>query len=463
MIATCRTGWTGTAPLIRTCTTVWRGSGQVIQTCRTGWRSAIPTQATCRTGWTGSGQVTATCRTGWQGWDGQTIIATCRTGWTAEGGQTIRTCRTGWRGWDTDPGPWTPPDPAPPADDVLVTLPGHTLDPVRISISQSRQQAAIEATLELATEADWQLCTRLTPVSLTLWGQTYALLIDSRDRAESFAQTTWSVRLASPVIRLELPIAMPVEGELTGQASEIAAQLATPLAIHWRAVDWRIGPGRWIANRESPLALLQTLATACGAALISQPDGSLAVVPQYAVSTPEWDTATPAAHLNTTDHVISLQISREQRDGINAITVTDQATATDSLRIVEDGGRRNNDTTEILVYQTPWRDDFSVTHRGNPAQATITPLGIVDQQIDDEEIIITDGEGSASLPIYAIVSARYNARNLGTPTYTEDGAITTAVKDDSILLLSYKSRARRYRVRSANLADLLVVAETEDE
>ena len=60
-----------------------------------------------------------------------------------------------------------------------------------------------------------------------------------------------------------------------------------------------------------------------------------------------------------------------------------------------------------------------------------------------------------------MVAARYNARNLGTVTYSEDGALSTSTKDESILILSYRTRCRRYRVREDLCRDLLVVASNE--
>lgn len=446
MNKTCRIGWTSTAPITQVCALVWRSSMDITTVCRTGWAQTVPVDKVCALGWRNTESINRTCTLGWRHWDGQTVD---------------KTCALGWQEIETEPEP--PPSPsADPADDVLVIVDGQVVDPVRITINQSRQQAAIDAEIELATEEEWQICRRFASATIQLWGQQFALVVDSRDRAESFGATTWTARLASPVIELDMA-AEPVTGELSGLASEIAVQLAAPLRhVRWQVVDWHIGPGRWIANGETPLALLQTLVTVCGAALLSTPDGGLEVVPQYPVSVPAWPTATPDFVLNRNVHLISIQTSAEQGEGINVVTVRDQEIATDNLRIVEDTEKRRNNSTEVLVYQTPWNGRFHLTHRGDSGQVLITNLQQEERIIEDEEIIITDGSGHTSLPVYAILSARYNARNLGTPTYSEDGTITTAVQDESILLLTYRTRARRYRVLSKNKADVLIVAETID-
>ena len=288
------------------------------------------------------------------------------------------------------------------------------------------------------------------------------MLIDGRSRSESFGRQTWTLRLASPAAGLDLPWADGIEGELTGQASAIAATLAGGIPVEWSAVDWRIGPGRWIANGESPLALLQTLASAVGASLNSRPDGGLVVAPLYPVSPQDWPAATPAAILTTTGEVISLATGEERKDGINAITVSDAGEISRGvLRLDEDDEKRRGGTTEVLVYQAPWMDNFTVTHRGNPDVASVQFMALEEPVITDEEIIVQDGKGQAQYPVYAIIGARWNWRNLGTPTFAESGEITVEPQDESILLLTYRTRRKRYRASEVNMTDLLVGAEDE--
>lgn len=359
-----------------------------------------------------------------------------------------------------DPTPPDPPTPAPQPDNVRLSIGGVELDPVRIALTWSREQSVIEADVELPDDAAYAAA-RGETATLELWGYTFEMLIDGRSRSESFGQHTWTLRLASPAAGRDLPWADGVEGELTGQASAIAAQLAGDIPVEWSAVDWRIGPGRWIAGGESPLALLQTLASAVGASLNSRPDGGLLVAPLYPVSPQDWPAAEPAAVLTAAGEVITLATGEERRDGINAITVSDAGASTSTLRLEEDQDRRSGGTTEVLVYQTPWVDDFTVTHRGDPSKASVQFLALEEPIVADEEIIIQDGKGQAQYPVYAILGARWNWRNLGTTTFAESGEITVEPQDESILLLTYRTRRKRYRASEVNMTDLLVVAEDE--
>lgn len=360
-----------------------------------------------------------------------------------------------------DPQPPDPPTPVEQPDNVRLEIGGVELDPVRISLTWSREQSAIEADVELPDDAAYAAA-RGETATLELWGYTFAMLIDGRSRSESFGQHTWTLRLASPAAGLDLPWADGIEGELSGQASAIAAQLAGDIPLQWSAVDWRIGPGRWIANGESPLALLQTLASAVGAAVNSAPDGGLVVAPLYPVSPQDWPAAETAAILTTSGEVITLATGEERKDGINAITVSDAGEISRGvLRLDEDDEKRRGGTTEVLVYQAPWMDNFTVTHRGNPEVASVQFMALEEPVIADEEIIVQDGKGQAQYPVYAIIGARWNWRNLGTPTFAESGEITVEPQDESILLLTYRTRRKRYRASEVNMTDLLVVAEDE--
>lgn len=360
-----------------------------------------------------------------------------------------------------DPQPPDPPTPVEQPDNVRLEIGGVELDPVRISLTWSREQSAIEADVELPDDAAYAAA-RGETATLELWGYTFAMLIDGRSRSESFGQHTWTLRLASPAAGLDLPWADGIEGELSGQASAIAAHLAGDTPVDWQCVDWRIGPGRWIANGESPLALLQTLASAVGAAVNSGPDGGLVIAPLYPVSPLYWATTEPAAYFTTTGEVITLATGEERKDGINAITVSDAGEISRGvLRLDEDDEKRRGGTTEVLVYQAPWMDNFTVTHRGNPEVASVQFMALEEPIIADEEIIIQDGKGQAQYPVYQIIGARWNWRNLGTPTFAESGEITVEPQDESILLLTYRTRRKRYRASEVNMTDLLVVAEDE--
>lgn len=443
--ADCAAVWSRAPLVVADCAAVWQAAAVIVSDCAAAWDAGVPVFADCAATWAHQAPVSADCAAVWR-------HAT---------GPVRADCATVWRHVDDPPTPPpVPPTPAPPADDVNLRIGGLDVDPVRISLTWSREQAVIEIDVELADAESYDAARRQW-VTLRLWGYEFSAVVDGRSRTESFGQHTWTLRLASPAALLDSPWADPVEGELTGQASAIAARLAGTIPLQWRAVDWRIGPGIWVANGESPLTLLQTLASAVGATINSTPAGGLTIAPLYPISPQDWTSATPAAVLTTTEEVITLSTGEERKDGINAVTVSDAGASTSTLRLEEDQDRRQGGTTEVLVYQTPWRDDFTVTHRGNPSKASVQFMALEEPVVADEEIILQDGRGSAQYPVYAVIGARWNWRNLGTPTFAESGEITVAAQDESILLLTYRTRRKRYKCTEVNLTDLLVVAEDE--
>ena len=448
--ADCAAVW-GRAPIVTAdCAAVWRGAPLVSADCAAVWDAGVPVFADCAAVWAHQAPVWADCAAVWR----------------HAAGPVAADCAAVWEHVDEPEPPPIDPPPYQP-DDFRVLLPALrvrsgavNIDPVRIRLAWSREQALIEADMELADE-EYHRLDRHRPVVVEMWGYAFHLVVDGKSRSESFGAHTWTLRLASPAAQLDLPWADGVEGELTGQAAALAARLAGDMALDWRAIDWRIGPGRWIANGESPLALLQTLASAVGASLGSRPDGGLVVAPLYPVSPPDWTATEPAAYFTASGEVITLATGEERKDGINAVTVSDAGATTQTLRLELDEETRRGGTVECVVYQSPWRGNFTVTHRGNPASAGVEFLALEEPIVADEEIIVQDGEGSAHYTIYAIIGARWNWRNLGTPTFEEGGKVTVAAKDESILLLTYRTRRKRYRAREANQTDLLVVAEDE--
>ena len=448
--ADCAAVW-GRAPVVRAdCAAVWRGAPLVSADCAAVWDAGVPVWADCAAAW---GHV-------------RPVAADCAALWRHAAGPVAADCAAAWEYVDNPEPPPIDPPPYQP-DEFRAILPALrvrngevNIDPVRVSLTWSREQALIEADMELGDE-EYHRLDRHRPVVVEMWGYRFSLVVDGRSRSEAFGQHTWTLRLASPAARLDLPWADGIEGELTGQATALAARLAGDMPLDWRAIDWRIGPGRWIANGESPLALLQTLTSAVGASVCSQPGGALVVEPLYPVSPPDWAETEPAACLTTTGEVITLATGEERKDGINAITVGDSNVSTSTLRLEEDADRKRDGTTEVLVDQTPWRGDFTVTHRGDPAKAGVEFMAQEEPVIADEEIIVQDGTGQAQYPVYAIIAARWNWRNLGTPTFSESGEIEVAAQDESILLLSYRTKRKRYRARELEMTDLLVVAEDE--
>lgn len=341
----------------------------------------------------------------------------------------------------------------------LVYIEGQPVQPIAVSLTDDCDQVAITATLEFAAPLPDNLWPPAA-ISLDLLGQRYELLGESYSRTRRFGERGWTLVASSPAARLQSRYAEPVSGNLDGPASTLARQLAGPVPLVWTMVDWQVQPGRLSAAGQAPLELLRTLVSAAGGTLSSDPDGRLRaqVWPPYPPA--DWPTHR-AATVDSLHHMIAVSDSEDSRDLYNAVTVSADAESTGaSLRIEEDADQRVGTVTEVVVYQVPWRDEFDLRHCGK-SLVVLADLGIEEREIIDELIEIQQGSGRTQYPIHGIVAARWNQIDLGSITPAEDGTLETAITGESLLYLSYKTRARRYRVDAGEIdpEPLLVVVE----
>lgn len=348
-----------------------------------------------------------------------------------------------------------------PAQGFDVRIAGQNVSPLNISITADADQIAITATLDFADALPVELWPPAA-VEIALGNDSYVLLGESYARSRAFASRTWTLTASSPAARLQGRYAPQVQGELSGLASSIATRLAGDVALNWRLIDWTVQPLRLVATGQDTLELLRTLVSAVGGALISAPDGTLDAVPWPPYTPADW-----AAHADTAvdslQQMVSVSDSADERQLCNAVTVSAETPAANTLRIEEDRERRMGAVTEVLVYQTPWADDFDLTHRGDPGLVLLANLGVEERTVTEELIEIQEGKGRTQYPIYSLGSARWNRVNLGGLTYSENGTIETAITGESLLYLTYKTKARRWRVSGQLGAEplLLVVRDGE--
>ena len=331
------------------------------------------------------------------------------------------------------------------AGGAVVTVAGAPVSPISVAVADDLDQAAITATLEFARPLSAAQSEPGAAVTIDLWGMDYVLRVETYSRSRAFGEHRWTLTASSPAARLQSLYADPVEGELSGPASRIAARLAGGVSLRWDMVDWDVSPMRFVASGEAPLDLLRTLATAAGGAVTSLPDGSIRVAADPPFPPADWP-AHAAASVDSLHAMITVNDNDDPREPYNAVTVSDEGESGDGgLRVEEDTEARRGTVTEARVYQVPWQDSFDVRHCGKRI-VVLEDLGIEERTITDEQIEVVDGSGKAQYPIHGIVAGRWNAVNLGGITPAEDGTITTATPGESILYLTYRTRARRYRV-----------------
>lgn len=341
--------------------------------------------------------------------------------------------------------------------ETTVTIGGEPVFPIAIRVTESADQAAIAATLEFAEALPPGLGPP-APVVIEIFGIRYELQGKSYSRSREFGSRSWTLAASSPAYRLQSRYADDIEGELTGMASAIARNLAGGIPIDWSMVDWQVQPGRLSPTGQAPLDVLRDLVSAAGGRLTGARDGILCALPWPPHRPADWPEHVEA-ETDSLSAMISISDDADERDLKNAVTVSDES-ATGDLRIEEIPDTRIGNRAEVRVYQVPWSGDFDVRHCG-ASWVLLQDFGVEERAVEEEMLEIVDGRGKTQYPIYELLAARWNKINLGGITHGEDGAITTAVRAESLLYLTYKTKARRLLVdmNEEHPEPLMIVAE----
>jgi len=268
-------------------------------------------------------------------------------------------------------------------------------------------------------------------------------------------QDVFVVPLTSATILLQGPHSRLAAGELSGMAADLVAVLAAPFTISWQLVNWFIPPGRLaVSDGQAAIDIIRHIVQAVGGIVQTSPAGILICRPEYPTSVNQWATVTPDYYLTDQDDFFQIDHAPEQKAGYNKFNISDSQLSTGGLTM--EPTRITATISEELVYMLPWDESKGVRlhHSGNQARVAIVAEGIEHQEITDEQIEIVGGTGRTSKPFYALMASRYGEADLGSLSIAEDGTITTAVAENSILYLSYLSRNWKFTVTDNTVEDV---------
>jgi hypothetical protein len=338
---------------------------------------------------------------------------------------------------------------------ATVSVAGAVIDPLAVEVAWGRDQYCLTATLTVGTEGEYSLFPPGRTLSLTLNGAPYALIVESRARRRMHESSEYTIACLSPASRLDEPYAETVSGQYQGLASVVAQALAGAVPLAWNTVDWIIPPATLLVTDQSPLAVIRSLVAACGAVLLSLPDGSLSVEPSYPVALPEWRAVTPSLVLREILDVFDASETDDYRPGYTVFSLSDQLTAAETLRIEETAD--SSQLHLLRVYQTPWADDFTLRHTGGD-WVQIEDAGIEERQ-ETEVVEFVAGESRTRFPVYGLTTLTWMQVNLGSVTFAEEGRLVAAVEGESLLSVTYTTRCHLFRARSARVEQVQFVAE----
>ena len=354
--------------------------------------------------------------------------------------------------------------------DVVLTLPGGvSVDIITANISQDEDSWTWNFNITLPSQVSLDSLKPgdgiYPPITLNVNGTIFELMVEGASRGRRDSTSTWSINGRGISAVLDGKTASGVNTEWRNvSALSIVQGLCddSGVALEWLVVDWLIdeidGQGRY------PIEIINEIVTAIGGVIQTRPDGSLTVRPRF-----RQDQETPDITITDLDDYITLDEQWIDRDNYNSVSVGnddvlgDNATLNiESKDYVDENGGIINDNKVIEIYSVPFIDDITLDDSAGSA-LSLDYQGISERTIDVEAVEIIEGEGSVSEPFYALLSSDYIHDDLGAIEITEGGKITTSIKGQSLINISYKTKYHRYFAsKSTNDKYLQVFAEVEE-
>lgn len=350
---------------------------------------------------------------------------------------------------------------------IKVTHGGAEISPSQVRIRRSRSEFGLLATITLpgyaadlpgevlpenyaALSGDEQdLARARAAVVIEVNGEVIAELLATEPViSESPGEATVVLTAESEPVLLDAPYAAVLQAEFgPGNMSQLAGQVCagTDVSPVWQAVDWFVPGGVYYANNEVPLTVLQKATREIGARLAADPLGPLSVQPYYPVSRPNWWTTEPDLYLVAGANFFSISMRPLVRSGENLFTISDQLDAKQSLRYEEID--LSDGVKEIRGYEVPWSGEI-VPLQTSGADWVVIEAGSEGTQLIERELVeIVGGQGRTKKPISEMIDRDYgNNTVLGAISYSEDGAIATAIAGQTLVEVTYRTRFWRWRV-----------------
>lgn len=342
---------------------------------------------------------------------------------------------------------------------------GYELNPFHINIEKDEGDPCIRIEMRSNDENDYVKNPIKKKVTVTVNSDSYIVLVEDVEISTQISEDgqqledVYSFKLSSPCMLLDAPYADLLTEELSGMASFIADYVAgtvgdfSPYGIEWNLIDWNIKEKIFTVNDASPISILETLASVCGGILQSKKDGTLELRPEYPTNIPDYGTTSPSVFLTDQDNFYSISSITERYQGYNNFLVGDVSPDVEGLEIKSE--QLTSTTREVRVFQVPFNIDDTIQLKTSGGEhVEISEKGVVSILIEDEEIEIVDGEGSVSYPIYSVKDYSYLETDLGDISAEEDKTVSTNVKENSILTISYYTKFRKYVVKDEKIENV---------
>ena len=229
----------------------------------------------------------------------------------------------------------------------------------------------------------------------------------SSNTPERSAAEKVTIKGLSPIFALDAPYAETVTyapDDAKSFSSIIQEALGLPVDFS-RHIDWMVPYGRAQSASQTPLGLVKGFLESIGSRLLSNPDGSLYVLPRYPVGFDAIPSGVPPHALDETNNVFTRSSTYDYARGYNRFRVRDSDAGYGDM--IEFDQSTSIATVWVSPYRASWRLD-----------CTLTPGILLDAQgevVEEKEEVwdFQSGSASASYPILELVSMTWLTDSLG--------------------------------------------------
>lgn len=324
-----------------------------------------------------------------------------------------------------------------------VLINGAIVKASAINIEYSKSSYCGSITVQLIDFTEWEKVNYQDTVTITVGSEQYIGVVTDINKSETSKRTAFTIVAKSKAVLLDFPFATEIDDDsyVYGNASDIVNRIAADYsqAVVWEMVsDPPQNENTYNISGNSPLQAIRGLVNAVGGILQSDPDGTLRAVPRYRVNSDKIEDATPDYVYSASTDFVSINTDHDKRDGYNKYTINsdeDESGFTLEAEEVSAGYKR------IKAYKSPWSTQSVTLRTSELTNVTIFSQGIYIETIENELVEIKKGTGKTTKPIYNITNFDYNSRiDLGNITYTDEGIITSQVKETSLVTITYTTR-----------------------
>lgn len=326
---------------------------------------------------------------------------------------------------------------------------GRRVELTELTISQDENDGLWTAAMGVLQIADALRLVERDAVTLDIYGDEYALVVETLGRARrSRTERSFVVNCKSPAWLKLGSKATPITKTWGAVSARAAVEEIVGAAVEWSIIDWTIPVGKLTAVGAIPLTVVQSIVKAAGGVVESKRDGTLRVRYRYPVAIPDVPAATPDHFLAEGKDVWRYDISSYSGQSYNRIALANGSEQDGFLTAEDDpanpqtvlGGEQRtffvftDDRTEVV---TVIASDGTVFDRGT-------------QLIPVEETLRFDNTNTVEItkPVHSgFTVVSWYGTNLGALTVS-GRTLTAAAVGVAIVKVKYVAQARVYALQA---------------